>query len=107
VHRASPVDELFLTPSNPYTKALLAANPEPDISSRNKRVEIIKGELTSPVNQVPDVVFAKRCNYVFEQCTREDPPLINLEKEHYCACFLHKNEVHGLLNNNVCDMDDN
>ncbi len=88
----APVDELFSHPQHPYTKALLAAIPEPDISSRNKRVEIIKGELTSPVNPSPGCRFAKRCNYVFEQCTRENPPLINLGEEHYCACFLHKNE---------------
>jgi oligopeptide/dipeptide ABC transporter ATP-binding protein len=86
----APVDELFSHPQHPYTKALLAAIPEPDISSKNKRVEIIKGELTSPVNPSKGCRFAKRCNYVFDQCTKDDPPLINLGGEHYCACFLHQ-----------------
>ncbi|MDX9827505.1 MAG: ABC transporter ATP-binding protein [Spirochaetia bacterium] len=86
----APVNELFSNPQHPYTKALLAAIPEPDISSRNKRVEIIKGELTSPVNPNPGCRFAKRCNYVFDKCMKNDPPLIDLGGEHFCACFLHQ-----------------
>jgi oligopeptide/dipeptide ABC transporter ATP-binding protein len=89
----APVDELFSHPQHPYTKALLAAIPEPDITSRNKRIEIIKGELTSPVNPRVGCRFAKRCNYVFDRCTREDPTLCDLGGEHFCACFLHETKM--------------
>ncbi len=91
IEKAS-VDELFSRPQHPYTKALLAAIPEPDITSRDKRIEIIKGELTSPVNPSVGCRFAKRCNYAFDRCTKEDPALSDLGGEHFCACFLHNSE---------------
>ena len=41
-------DGLFINPIHPYTKALLAAIPTPDVSMRHKPIEVIKGELTQP-----------------------------------------------------------
>jgi len=38
-------DELFENPLHPYTKALLAAIPEPDISKRDVEFQLIKGEV--------------------------------------------------------------
>ena len=89
IEKAS-VDELFEAPQHPYTRALLAAIPEADISARNKRVEIIKGEITSPVNPKPGCRFAARCNYAFQACTEKDPELRHLGNDHYCACFLQR-----------------
>jgi len=84
----APVDELFDNPQHPYTKALLAAIPEADISARDKRVEIIKGEITSPVNPKPGCRFASRCNHAFKPCAESDPELKDLGNSHYCACYL-------------------
>lgn len=41
-------DELFASPLHPYTKALLSAIPEPDISMRNKEIKVIKGGSSQP-----------------------------------------------------------
>ena len=84
----APVDELFDNPQHPYTRALLAAIPEADISARDKRVEIIKGEITSPINPKPGCRFASRCNYTFKPCLEKDPELKDLGCEHHCACYL-------------------
>ena len=46
----APAKELFENPKHPYTNALLSAIPIPDISMRNKEIQVIKGEVTSPVN---------------------------------------------------------
>lgn len=81
-------DELFENPLHPYTKALLAAIPEPDISARNRTIETIKGEITTPINPTPGCRFAARCNYVSEQCRGRDPELKDLGNNHYCACVL-------------------
>jgi len=86
----APVDELFEHPQHPYTKALLAAIPEPNISARNKRVATIKGEITSPINPKPGCRFAPRCDYVFEECRESDPEMKNLGNDHFCACFLQR-----------------
>ena len=64
-------DELFASPVHPYTKALLSAIPEPDISMRNKEIKVIKGEVVSPVDPKPGCRFAARCEYCQERCTQE------------------------------------
>jgi len=84
----APVDELFENPQHPYTKALLNAIPDVDISARTKRIETIKGEITNPINPPPGCRFAKRCDYVFEPCREKDPELIDLGGNHLCACYL-------------------
>ena len=59
----APTDELFAHPQHPYTKALLNAIPIASLKDR-KKLEIIKGEVTSPINPKPGCRFADRCPYV-------------------------------------------
>jgi oligopeptide/dipeptide ABC transporter ATP-binding protein len=73
-------DELFKNPLHPYTKALLSAIPEADITMRNKEIKLIKGELTSPINPPPGCRFAARCEYAKDICRKETPPLQLIEK---------------------------
>ena len=81
----APADELFANPVHPYTQALLSAIPSTDIDNKTKRI-ILKGEITSPVN-LPDACrFAKRCNYVCEDCTCSDPKLVEISPGHFVAC---------------------
>ncbi|MGB3964339.1 MAG: ABC transporter ATP-binding protein, partial [Tepidanaerobacteraceae bacterium] len=61
-------EELFVNPLHPYTKALISAIPTPDVSSRNKKRIILKGEVTSPINMPDQCRFAKRCMYVDSKC---------------------------------------
>ncbi len=51
-------DELFQKPLHPYTKALLAAIPEPDLESRKKGFQLIRGEVSSPIDPKPGCRFA-------------------------------------------------
>lgn len=89
-------DALFENPLHPYTKALLSAIPEPDIAMRNKEIQIIKGEITSPVNPQPGCRFAARCEYVMDICREKTPPLGRSAKgeenggeSHLVACHLY------------------
>ena len=86
----APSDELFSNPLHPYTKALLAAIPVPDLSKRDQEFTIIKGEVSSPINVKPGCRFAKRCDYCNENCTNEDPQLIEVSPGHFVACYLVK-----------------
>ena len=54
-------EELFADPLHPYTRALLAAIPVPDLDERGKEIQLIKGEVSSPINVKPGCRFAKRC----------------------------------------------
>ena len=87
VERA-PSKELFANPQHPYTKALLAAIPVPDVSMRHKEIQVIKGELTSPINPKPGCRFASRCPYATEACTAQDIPAKDLGGGHVCSCVL-------------------
>ena len=62
-----PSRELFKNPLHPYTKALLSAIPSVDIHHPNKR-EILKGEITSPIDPKPGCRFAARCPFATEAC---------------------------------------
>ena len=84
----APSKELFANPQHPYTKALLAAIPVPDVSMRRKEIQVIKGELTSPINPKPGCRFASRCPYATEACTAQDVPMKDLGGGHVCACVL-------------------
>ena len=86
----APSDELFFNPLHPYTKALLMAIPEPDFSKRDKEFILIKGEVSSPINVKPGCRFAQRCDFSTEDCTSEDPPLIEVSPGHFVSCILEK-----------------
>jgi peptide/nickel transport system ATP-binding protein len=79
--------DLIDQPLHPYTKALIAAVPVPDPSYR--RTEVISGEIPSPVNPPPGCRFNTRCPFAHERCTREEPPLVEVEKNHFVACHLY------------------
>ncbi len=84
----APSDELFENPVHPYTKALLAAIPEPDLSKRNEDFNLIKGEVTSPINVKPGCRFAGRCEHCMEKCSEADPVLKEISPGHFVSCFL-------------------
>lgn len=86
VERA-PTRELFKNPIHPYTKALLAAIPAPKLSQRNKKIEIIKGEVTSPVNPKPGCRFASRCPLAVEKC-QEPQEFTEISENHFVACHV-------------------
>ena len=85
VERA-PSAELFHNPIHPYTKALLSAIPIPDIDRRHKPVDVIKGEVTNPVNPKPGCRFAPRCPHCTEECLSNSPELKCVGQDHYVAC---------------------
>ena len=81
----APTKELFSHTWHPYTKALLSAIPIPSLKNRKKR-ELLKGELTSPINPPDACRFAPRCNYACEACFKGTPQLEELSKDHFVAC---------------------
>jgi peptide/nickel transport system ATP-binding protein len=89
VERSDP-DSLFANPLHPYTNALLSAIPLPDISMRGKKIEVLKGEVTSPISPPPGCRFAPRCERVFERCSIADIKTVEAEPGHFVACALFK-----------------
>lgn len=83
-------DELFENPLHPYTKALLSAIPEPSLEARSKKQEVIRGEVTSPINPRPGCRFAARCPYAKPECMEKDLEFKEVRPGHFVACVLHR-----------------
>ena len=88
VERAAP-DELFRNPMHPYTKARLNAIPVPELESSGKELEVMKGEVSSPVDPKPGCRFAPRCPYASELCFQKTPKFGLRGEGHYVACHLY------------------
>ncbi len=80
-------DELYRHPRHPYTNLLIDAVPIPDPEIELKReVQLIEGELPSPINPPSGCVFRTRCPRAKDRCAQEKPKLDVIEGEHMVAC---------------------
>jgi oligopeptide/dipeptide ABC transporter ATP-binding protein len=81
--------ELFDNPLHPYTQALLSAIPVPDPDAKKVRI-LLHGDLPSPINPPSGCRFRTRCRYAKDICAEKEPPLIDVDGEHYVACHFVK-----------------
>ncbi|MCW4630225.1 MULTISPECIES: murein tripeptide/oligopeptide ABC transporter ATP binding protein OppF [Marinomonas] len=78
---------LYENPQHPYTKALLSAVPVPDPKvERGKKIQLLTGDLPSPISPPSGCVFRTRCPHANEVCTQQKPTLQVLSEEHQAAC---------------------
>ncbi|KAA1233916.1 MULTISPECIES: ABC transporter ATP-binding protein [Agrobacterium tumefaciens complex] len=68
-------EDLFVTPSHPYTQALLAAVPRIG-RGRRKKEQILMGEIPSPLAPPSGCVFHTRCPKAQDICKQERPALL-------------------------------
>ena len=85
---SAPSEELFATPTHPYTRALIDAvpNPDPEVEA-GRRVEPLQGEVPSPANPPSGCVFHPRCPLASERCRHEVPVLEPTAPDHDVACW--------------------
>ncbi len=87
-----PAKKIFENPLHPYTQMLLSAIPVPDpeLARTKKRMEV-KGEPPSPINPPKGCRFHPRCPLAKAGlCDGKEPPLIEVENDHYVACWLYE-----------------
>ena len=84
----APTKSLFQQPTHPYTQALLSAILKPNLKNRGKARNIIRGEVTSPIDPMPGCRFAPRCPHCCEECTGHEIPLRDIGGGHLVACVL-------------------
>jgi len=77
------VEEMFLHPSHPYTKALLDAVPMP-----GKELQTIPGALADALNPPPGCRFHPRCPSALPMCQQDKAKLKEVSKDHMVACHL-------------------
>ncbi len=97
-------DDLFSSPTHPYTEALLSAIPVPDPTVRRQRI-ILEGDLPSPLNPPRGCTFHTRCPIAQQGiCDVSEPDLRPVNSgRHEAACHLrtgdHQDLDRALLNN--------
>ncbi len=69
----APKRQLFSTPRHPYTRMLLDAIPDLDMTGRARTP--VAGEVPNPLNPPSGCTFHPRCPHADERCRRESPPL--------------------------------
>jgi oligopeptide/dipeptide ABC transporter ATP-binding protein len=68
-------DEVYVRPRHPYTRALIAAVPEPDPGRRGQSRTILQGDVPSPIAPPSGCVFHTRCPHAEARCRAEVPVL--------------------------------
>ena len=86
VEEASVI-ELYDNPRHPYTLALMEALPRVD-ESRKRRLKSIPGAPPNLLIEPHGCPFAARCDFVFDRCRSEMPPLDNITQSHRIACWV-------------------
>ncbi len=76
-------EALFATPRHPYTRALLAAVPEPDPARQRAKQRVpLQGEIPSPAAPPPGCRFHTRCPMAEDICRRIEPEWRNVAGTH-------------------------
>ncbi|MEE2658960.1 MAG: oligopeptide/dipeptide ABC transporter ATP-binding protein [Candidatus Latescibacterota bacterium] len=87
-------EELFQNPQHPYTRALLAAVPEPDPDRRSWESSL-QGEIADPAEPPLGCAFHPRCVHTDEgRCREELPVLRELLPRHWVRCH-HSEQLRG------------
>lgn len=80
---------LYAAPRHPYTQALLSAIPIPDPrKERSKVMQILQGDLPSPIHPPSGCSFRTRCPIAVAECAGERPALRLLDGGSQVACVL-------------------
>ncbi|MCZ4073044.1 ABC transporter ATP-binding protein [Agrobacterium sp. LMR679] len=80
---SAPTSELWASPKHPYTRALLAAVPDP---ARRKQAAPISGDLPSPHDPPSGCRFHTRCPLATDLCREKAPDYTLFGKNHAVAC---------------------
>lgn len=79
--------QVYGQPLHPYTQALLSAVPIPDPDKqREKPLQLLAGELPSPINPPSGCVFRTRCPLADGACA-EIPPQLQGNAQHALSCL--------------------
>jgi oligopeptide/dipeptide ABC transporter ATP-binding protein len=89
VVEVGPTSQVLRDGVHPYTRALVAAVPQPSVGSRRAQPSL-RGELPSPLSPPSGCVFRTRCPIARPVCSETTPGLARVGSDHSAACLLAK-----------------
>jgi len=78
-------DDLYASPAHPYTQALLAAIPQPDLDYQVV-AQPLRGETPSPLDPPTGCRFRTRCPLAQKICEEQEPQIREVRPGHFAAC---------------------
>jgi oligopeptide/dipeptide ABC transporter ATP-binding protein len=81
-----PVRQVLVDPCHPYTRGLLASQPEFAVEGR--RLRAIPGNVPRPGAFPSGCRFRDRCELAEPRCAQSDPSLVTVRGEHEAACLV-------------------
>jgi len=82
-----PAIAVYKRSVHPYTRGLLSAFPSIK-APKGERLRYIPGAPPNLLNPPPGCRFWPRCKLATDKCRREEPPLVEVEPNHWIACHL-------------------
>ncbi len=81
----APIEAIFSQMRHPYTKGLLDSIPR--LEERRERLNAIPGQVPNPMDLPVGCKFHPRCSLMIEECKKEEPPLFQVNGDHYSRCI--------------------
>lgn len=97
-----PAVQIFDSPKHPYTRDLIRSIPK--LNTPEKRLATIQGNVPDASRLPSGCAFHPRCREIIgETCRRKQPPLEEVEADHFAGCFLYS--PHGETEPNTGETD--
>ena len=80
----APSRQMFAEPQHPYTRMLLDAVPDIEMTGRARTP--VQGEVPNPINPPSGCAFHPRCPHAYDKCSAGMPPLQEATPGTQAAC---------------------
>ncbi|MBM4325011.1 MAG: ABC transporter ATP-binding protein [Deltaproteobacteria bacterium] len=82
---SGPIEAIFGGMRHPYTRGLLESIPHLD--EKRKRLNAIPGQVPNPMSLPGGCKFHPRCHLMIDDCRKEEPPLFQVNGNHFSRCI--------------------
>ncbi|MEM0060996.1 MAG: ABC transporter ATP-binding protein, partial [Fervidicoccaceae archaeon] len=85
----APTEVIFERPLHPYTTMLMKTIPSISKEVKERWLEAIPGAFPDLISPPPGCRFHPRCPRAMDICSRKEPELVEVERNHFVACHLY------------------
>jgi len=82
---SGPIESIFGGMRHPYTRGLLESIPQ--LNEKKNRLNAIPGQVPNPMNLPGGCKFHPRCYLMIDACKQEEPPLFQVNGNHFSRCI--------------------